>query len=175
LRRISREQLARYPSVELRDIAIDAIGRDGDRFGVHLRDGGETSARRLVLATGLVDELPALDGLPQRSGRSVFNCPYCNGWEHRNQPLAVLGGDFINVFIAFSLVRWSPDLVLCTNGIQPDEGTLGLLDERNIALHTEPVLALEGDGNTLERITFAEGAPLARKGLFFHPPTRHRS
>jgi thioredoxin reductase len=144
-------------------------------FHVSLGDGTAVQARRLLLATGVVDELPAIDGLAARWGRSVFNCPSCDGWEHRKQALAVVGGDNRNVILALSLARWSSDVVLCANGTKPDAGSLRLLDDRNITVRNEPVVVLQGEGDALERITFADGAPLERQALFFHPPTRQRS
>jgi thioredoxin reductase len=173
-RGVARHELHRYPSVEIHEIGIENARRDGEDFELCLGDGKTARARRLLLATGVADDLPPIAGLADRWGRSVFNCPYCDGWEHRNEPLAVLGSDFINVFIALSLVRWSPDLVLCTNGTELDDGSLWLLNDRGIALRTESVLALEGDGDTLERIIFASGPPVARHAVFFHPPTRQR-
>jgi thioredoxin reductase len=176
LRGISREQLARYPSVELRDIGIEtARPLNGDGFAVELADHTTVETRRLLLATGVVDELPAIEGLAEHWGRGVFNCPYCDGWEHRDQPLAVLGGDVINIFLAVSLVRWSRDLVLCTDGATPDDGSLDLLSSRGIDVRETPVVGVEGSDEGLEHIVFADGSRLARRALFFHPPTRQRS
>src|SRR5437660_12365125 len=153
LRRISREQLARYPSVEVRDIAITEARPDGQRFIVRLGDGGEMSARRLVLATGVVDELPAVEGLAEYWGHGVFNCPYCDGWEVRNKPLAVLGGDMMNVFLALSLVRWSEDVTLCTNGeTVTDEGMLHLLTSRKIPVRDERLIRVNGNGDALQEL-----------------------
>jgi choline dehydrogenase-like flavoprotein len=78
--RVAREQLGRYDGVELLTAGVEAAHRDGDRFEVTLADGSSQTARRL-LATGVVDELPPIQGLGGLWGRSVFNCPYCDGWE----------------------------------------------------------------------------------------------
>jgi thioredoxin reductase len=175
LRRIAREQLAQYPSVELRSIGVDAAHREEDRFELELSDHTVVATRRVLLASGVVDELPPIDGLAEHWGRGIFNCPYCDGWELRDQPLAVLGNDAVNLFLAFNLVRWSRDLVLCTNGTTPDDNSIRVLDDRNIALRSENVIRIEGNGHALQRIVFAEGAPLERKALFTHPPTRQHS
>jgi thioredoxin reductase len=105
----------------------------------------------------------------------VFNCPYCDGWEHRDQPLAVVGGDTTNVLLALHLVRWSSEVVLCTNGATPDDESLRLLAARNVAVRSEPLSSVEGNDTGLERILFEAGPPLERRALFFHPPTRQRS
>lgn len=176
LRRIGREQLARYPSVELRDIAISDVRPDGQRFVVRLGDGSEVSARRLVLATGVVDELPAVEGLAEYWGHGVFNCPYCDGWEVRSQPLAVLGGDAMNVFLALNLVRWSEDVTLCTNGeTVTDEGVVQLLASRSIPVRDERLIRVDGDGDAIGQLVFAEGPTLQRRAMFLHPRTRQRS
>src|SRR6266545_8403451 len=93
LRRIGREQLAAYGSVEVRDTQVLDVAVGQLEFTATLADGSATRARRLLLATGVVDQLPAVDGLAALWGRGVFNCPYCDGWEVRDQPLAVLGAD----------------------------------------------------------------------------------
>ena len=175
LRRIAHEELAQYTSVERRAVSVDEVHRDSEHFRVGLSDGTTRSARRLLLASGVVDELPPIDGLADRWGRGVFNCPYCDGWEARDQPLAVLGNDIITVFLALNLARWSRDLILCTNGGAPDAESLRLLGERSVALRTEPVIRFEGADNQLERVIFAQGAPIERRALFLHPHTSQRS
>ncbi|MFD0662507.1 hypothetical protein [Thermocatellispora tengchongensis] len=65
---------------------------DGGGFQVDLADGRSVRARRLLVTTGLVDELPDVPGLAERWGREVLHCPYCHGWEVRDQPIGVLGG-----------------------------------------------------------------------------------
>jgi thioredoxin reductase len=175
LRRIAREQIAQYPSVEIRDVTVQTARRDGTSIEVGLSDRTSFSARRLVLATSVVDELPDIDGLARYWGRGVFNCPYCDGWEQRDRPLAVLGTDTVNVLLALNLTRWSPDVALCTNGGTPDNESLRLLAGRNVAVRTEPLRAVEGNDTSLERVLFDDGPPLDRWAMFFHAPTRQRS
>jgi len=91
LRERGRGELVSYPSVELRDIAVHTARRTQTGFDVELADGQEIHCRVLLLATGGVDELPPLPGLDRCYGRSVFHCPYCDGWEQRDRPIAVYG------------------------------------------------------------------------------------
>ena len=175
LRRIARHQLAQYGSVELRHVGVDGASGTPGQFEAELDDQTGVSARRLLLASGVVDELPPIDGLAEYWGRGIFNCPYCDGWEHRDRPLAVLGGDVVNVFLAFSLARWSSDLVLCTDEATLNDNSLRILAARNIGLRTERVTRIEGNDGTLQRIVFADGSSLERAALFTHPPTRQRS
>jgi thioredoxin reductase len=78
--RIGREELTQYETVELRDATVVAASREDDGFEVTLAGGERIASRKLLLATGVVDELPELEGLDQFYGRSVFHCPYCDGW-----------------------------------------------------------------------------------------------
>jgi thioredoxin reductase len=105
LRRIARAELAAYPSVRLADTAVESAAADGGGFEVRLAGGHAAATRRLLLATGLADELPGVEGLAGLWGRGVYHCPYCHGWEVRDQPVAVLGGDDTAAHLALGLVR----------------------------------------------------------------------
>jgi thioredoxin reductase len=150
--------------------------REAERFTVTLADGSSEQARRLLLATGLADQLPPVPGLPERWGRGVFNCPYCDGWEVRERPLAVLAADARNLRLALQLTRYSPDVLLCGNGADElDDDARGLLAANKVQLRAEPIARLEGgDGRPL-RIVFADGEPVARAAAFLHAPTRQAS
>jgi thioredoxin reductase len=166
--------------VELRQVQVEAAGTasDGEGFAVTLADGTREAARRLLLATGVVDELPAIDGLAGLWGRGVFNCPYCDGWEVRDQPLAVLGADQRALQLALHLTGWSDDVVWCSNGPLPaplEEAGRAPLAARGVRLQQEPIVRLEGTDGQLKRVVFASGGPLERRAAFLHPPTRQRS
>lgn len=90
-RSTARTQLAEYPDVEVRDVAAAEVGGTVDDFTVRLADGSETHARRIILATGVADELPAVPGLAELWGLRAFNCPFCDGHEHAGRAIAVLG------------------------------------------------------------------------------------
>lgn len=176
LLRDARRQLDRYEGVELRQAGVEVARRDGDRFELRLGDGTGETARRVLLATGVVDELPPIQGLGGLWGRSVFNCPYCDGWEVRDQPLAVLGGGEANLHLAVTLTRWSRDVVWCTNGPAelPDQAR-GLLDRLGVRVRQEPIARLEASDGRLERVVFADGAVLPRRAGFLRPPVRQHS
>src|SRR5690348_7306100 len=84
-----RDEVAGYGG-EVRAGRVASVSRDGDRFAVTLADGGTVTARRLLVATGVTDELPDVPGLRERWGRDVLHCPYCHGWEVRDRAIAVL-------------------------------------------------------------------------------------
>jgi thioredoxin reductase len=180
LRRIAREQLTTYGSVELRQVQVAASSPadDGAGFVVTLADDTRERARRLLLATGVVDHLPAIDGLAPLWGRSIFNCPYCDGWEVRDQPLAVLGADERALRLAVHLTRWSGDVVWCSNGPLPAplaDAARAPLAARGVRLRQEPIVRLEGEDGRLARVMLATGESVERRAAFVHPPTRQRS
>ena len=105
-----REQLALYDSVEIRDITVvDAQCRDYG-FEVELEDGTRLTTRKLLLATGVIDDLPPIEGAEAFYGRGLHHCPYCDGWELRDQPLAVYGGGAPAMGMALELTMWSREL-----------------------------------------------------------------
>ncbi len=176
LRQTARQQLAAYPTVRVRDLAIQTVTGAAEQFTVTLADGTSEQARRLLLATGVADQLPPIPGLAELWGRGVFNCPYCDGWEVRDQPLAVLAGDPRNFQLALQLTRFSPDVLLCSNGQEGlDDDARGLLATHKVALREEPIVRLDGGDGRLERIVFAAGEAEARAAGFLHAATRQRS
>lgn len=177
VRRIGREALRQYPSVEVRDAAVLGAAPDGqDGFTLRLAGRDEVRTRRLVLATGLSDELPPIDGLAALWGRGAFHCPYCHGFEVRDTALAVLGAEPDRVRLALHLTRFSHDVVLCTNGpAELDAGTRGLLEAHGVVLRQERIARVEGANGHLERITFEGGGSLARQALFVRSRLRQRS
>lgn len=90
-RATAREQLAGYPHVEVRDVAATRVSGSLDDFCVTLADGDEARARRIVLATGMIDRLPPVPGLADLWGTRAFSCPFCDGHEHAGRPIALLG------------------------------------------------------------------------------------
>jgi len=85
LRAIASPQLTRYPAVEARRVRVERNEQHAAAFHATLSDGRSEDVRRALLTTGVIDELPAIDGLAERWGISAFNCPYCDGWEVRSQ------------------------------------------------------------------------------------------
>ena len=165
--KIAREQMQRYDTVELRDIEVTAAECRESRFHVTLADGSVQQSRKLLIATGVVDNLPEIPGFRELFGTSVFHCPYCDGWEVRDRPLAIYGRGERGLGLSLELTGWSRDLVLCTDGppeIEP--GDLERLDRHGIRVRQDRVVRLDG-GDRLERIVFATGEPLARRALFF--------
>lgn len=174
--RLGREQLAIYDTVELRDIQVSKIVPAENLFTVSLIDGSEMTADKILLASGVVDQLPELEGLAPLYGRSVFHCPYCDGWEVRDQPLAIYGRGENGPGLALELTGWSRDLVLCTNGpAELSEETRKKLTDNKIKIQEDTIACLEGNDGILERIVFHNGKRLERRAMFFNLGHREHS
>lgn len=169
LRRIAREELGRYPTVEIRDVpALRAESLPDGGFTVTLPGGEVVWGRRLLLATGVVDELPPIEGLAPLWGRAVFHCPYCHGYEVRNTALAVLGGSPAAAHLALRLRRFSDDVVLCAHGPVALDTVMGAALEANgVPVREEPVPRVEGRDGRLERIVFDGEEALPRDAMFY--------
>ncbi len=167
LRELGREELARY-RVAVRDGTVIAARRRETGFELELESGESLAARKLVLATGVYDRLPEIDGLEKRYGKSVHHCPYCDAWEHQDQALAVYGRAKAGFALARKLTNWSADVILCTDGasgLRANERRE--LERLGITVHSGRITGLEGAGASLERIRFADGSALERRALFF--------
>lgn len=173
---MARAELAQYESVTIRDEeVVDAVCVES-AFRVTLAGGTQVSSRKLLLATGVVDNLPQIEGFRELYGTSVFHCPYCDGWEMRDRPLAIYGRGYRGVGLSLELTVWSRDLVLCTDGpgeIDPDDRDR--LARNGIPVREERVTRLEGKDGVLSHIVFAEGPPIARRALFFSTGQYQRS
>jgi thioredoxin reductase len=165
--RLAQEEVRRYLTVEFRRAKVVDAERTPSGFTAVCADGSRHHSRKLLLATGVVDELPEIEGLEQLYGTSVHHCPYCDAWEWRDQPLAVYGREEEGSALALGLTVWSRDVALCTDGPAdiPDDA-LEQLTRSGIEIREERVVRLEGREGKLERIVFAEGPPLSRRALF---------
>jgi thioredoxin reductase len=165
--RMGRDEVGRY-GVEFRDIEVVSARRRGEGFEVTLVDRTRVRSRMLLIATGVVDHLPEIEGAREMYGRSLWHCPYCDGWEARDMPLAVYGRAQHGFSLALGLLTWSKDLVLCTDGqARLRREGLERLERHGIIVRTEKIARLEGRKGQMERIVFADGSTLERKGMFF--------
>jgi len=178
---LGREQLAPYPTVEVRELKITRLHKLASGFRAEGTTGqGHAwvgTASRVVLATGVADVLPPLPGFRELWGTGVLHCPYCHGYEVRDEPLAVYGRGKAAVGLALLLTNWSKDIVVVTDG--PGHLTAygrQRLRQHNIGLRQEPVARLVGGPDGMLRcVEFKDGSYLERKALFLHAPQEQRS
>ncbi len=164
-----RAELATYPTVELREGDVVGGRRDADGFVLELADGSEEAAQRVLLATGMDYRYPPLEGIEEHWGHSVFHCPFCHGWEHRDRPLAV-----VDRGRALLLTAWSDDVTLLTDGpadLTSEERER--LDEAGVAIDERSIAGLRGPDGTLTAVTFTDGSERPCGGLLV-PVTLHQ-
>jgi thioredoxin reductase len=145
-------------------------------FTVALADGRSVGARRLLVTTGLVDELPAVPGLAERWGHDVLHCPYCHGWEVRDRAVGVLSTGPGGVLKALLWRQWSADVTLFLHdGPEPTEEEQEQLAARGIAVVTGAVTAVESDGDRLVGVRLGTGRLVPRDALVVAPVLTARS
>lgn len=168
---IAREQLAAYPTVvSMRGLAVDARALEDGSFEVICSGDCRFTAARLILATGVRDILPEIDGLSDLWGTGVFHCPYCHGYEVGDRPLGVLNNGAGGFHQAMLLREWSDDIVIFTNGPAAFEaGHLEAFAARGIAIEETPVARLIADGDELAAVELTDGRRVPRGGLLIAP------
>jgi thioredoxin reductase len=171
LARTARQHLEAYPTLEWREGAAEGAAGAKDAFTVTTASGMRHRGRRLLFALGVSDELPAIEGLAERWGRSVFHCPYCDGYELDRGRLGVIATSPMSVHQALMVKEWGT-VTLFTNGaFTPDSATRAELAAHAIALEETPVARLDGHAE----VVLADGRRLAFAGLFTAPRNRPAS
>ncbi len=143
---------------------VTEVTRDDDGFRVELADGRRARARRLLVTTGLVDELPDIAGLRERWGRDVVHCPYCHGWEVRDRAIGVIANGPMAVHGALLFRQWTDDVVLFTHTMAAPTGEAAeKLAARGIPVISGPVAALEIHDDAISGVRLADGTVVARE------------
>ena len=174
LLRLGREEVQRY-GVAIWPVTVTDVAPAGDGFEVSLDGRPPVRTHSLLLATGVRDELPAIPGLDECYGISVHHCPYCDGWEHRDAPLAVIGQAAAAAGLALSLTTWTADVVVCTNG--PARLTAAQrrqLDAQGIAVRPERITRVEHEHGRTRALELSTGARVPCDGIFFTSPQRQQ-
>jgi thioredoxin reductase len=141
---------------------VTGVHREDDGFRVELADGGPVQARRLLLATGLTDELPELPGVAERWGSTVLHCPYCHGWETRDRAVGIVSTGAMGVHAATLWRQWTDDVVLFAHtGAEPTQDELERLAARGVRVVRGEVRGLEGGAD----VRLADGELVARDAV----------
>ena len=165
---LGRAEIERYGVAWRAGQVTDARAIKGG-FRIALHGGRTLTCRKLVLATGLRDRLPDLEGIEPLYGRSVHHCPYCDGYEWRDRALAVYGRGAKALGLALSLTTWSRDVIALPDGPMRLTSTQhAQLRQAGIALDARPIARLEGARGRLRRIVFRDGDFIQRDALFFN-------
>jgi len=170
----ARAMVLAYPTVDfVKGEAVHAARTD-DGFAVTLANGDKHEVARLVLATGLIDELPEVPGLVERWGKSVFPCPYCDGYEVAGRRIGVLA-TFPQIHTAMLLPDWGDTTFFTNEAMTLDDEQTAALHGRGVAIETAPVVALIGDAPALSGVQLAGGRVTPIDALFTVGTTRMAS
>lgn len=158
-----RTQLMAYPTVQWREGQVTTAERAGQGFRVEV-DGSPDAieARRLVLATGVIDHLPEVPGLAERWGRHVFHCPYCHGYELNQGRIGALGVSPLSMHVALMLPDWGSATFFLNGAFEPDADQLAQLQARGVVLERGRIDRIEGALDIVMR----DGRVIAQDGLF---------
>lgn len=169
-RRIAKEQISVYPSIRfVEDTAAAVTGVDGD-FQITTGQGTIYRSKKLLFAVGKKDSPLDINGLADVYGKSAFVCPYCDGWELRDQPLVVISNGAGAFHFAKLIAGWSERYTICTNG--PDEWTEEQREElkqHNIPVFNAPIESIESSGGMVEQVVLEDGTRIPCTGIFFAP------
>ena len=162
---IGRSEVLSYGGTVIDGDAVSAR-RTPDGFEVVLGDARRFSGRRLLVTTGLSDELPPIDGLREQWGKGVVHCPYCHGWEIRGQHVGVLGTGPLSVHQALLFRQWSPDITLFLNdAVQPTDEEWDKLAARSIAVVDGAVAHVDAVDGVLTGLTLRQGTSVGIQAL----------
>jgi len=169
-RAIAHQELRKYPSVEMQPVRVTAMRKASGAFAITTEKGDVFSVKTVLLATGLKEILPPIDGLHDYYGKSVFCCPYCDGWELRDKPLVIISEGPHTFHLVKVIWNWSHDLLVCTNGHQVlDSEQQAALRRKGIEVVEDRITTLVGKGGQLEQVVFATQGAHARRGGFVAP------
>jgi thioredoxin reductase len=163
---LGRQELEPY-GVRFLSVRVAGATRGEGHFTVQLADGRSESARFLLLATGVRDELPGVPGLEACYGRSVFHCPYCDGWEWRDRRLIALGPPSKVAGLALALKTWSNDVVLCSNGGRVRAPDVERLVRQGVAIRTDRLERIDQRDGLAMAVVFRSGRPEPAEAIFF--------
>ncbi|TWT09237.1 NAD(P)/FAD-dependent oxidoreductase [Planomicrobium sp. CPCC 101079] len=170
MKRIAQEELRKYPNVAIEKQRVKNIDKAGGLFRIETEDGSFFSAKNVILATGFKEVLPEVKDVEQYYGTSLFSCPFCDGWELKDRPLAVISENPKAFHMAKVVFNWTEDLAVCTNGKQIlSEAEKTLLETKGIKIYEQEIHALIGKNGQLEKIEFKDGSAILREGGFITP------
>ncbi|MGW7086925.1 NAD(P)/FAD-dependent oxidoreductase [Streptomyces sp. NPDC054871] len=169
LLRIGREEVVGYGGRIVADV-VTGVQRDGERFVVDTASGRSHGARRLLVTTGLVDELPDVPGVRERWGRDVLHCPYCHGWEVRDEPIGVLATGPMAVHQALLFRQWSPQVTLFLHVAgEVTEEQWEQLAARGVAVVDGEVAGIDVEDDRLTGVRLASGRRVPVRALAVAP------
>lgn len=177
LLQIGREQLRPYATVQYRAAEVTRLKPIADGFDVHTADGTIFQSRRVLLATGVRDELPAIPGLAEYWGQGgVHHCPYCHGWEVHDQKIVIIGNGEVIYHLAALLSALSPDIAACLYGDPPPTAEQQRrLQQMGVTLYDAAIESIVGDSGQVRGVRLGDGRLLACQAIFVGTKPRPHS
>lgn len=174
LKRLGREDIAKYDCVQIKKKRIINIKRITEsHYQLDTEDGDTFHSIKIIIAAGLKEELPNIPDIENFYGTSLFSCPYCDGWELQNKPLAIIADKMV-FKLAKEVYTWSKDLVVFTNGIgRLEEEEKAKLQAKGIIVREEIIDGLEGENGQLRSVRLEDGTLVDREGGFTTPLWSH--
>jgi thioredoxin reductase len=163
-RKVAREQLVPYATVSVQDARVSAVTAEAGAFVVTLPNE-QVRARKVLLAVGVVDEPPAIDGMDRHWGRSVFQCPYCHGFERKDRAWGVLATTDAIAEWSFLLRGWTKRLVAFTEGAVLSPDIVSRLAAAGVTIESEPIASLAG-AERLDSVVLRSGRAVPCEALF---------
>ncbi|QKZ12195.1 NAD(P)/FAD-dependent oxidoreductase [Spirosoma sp. KUDC1026] len=173
---IAKEQALAYPTVTFQTDLVTDASQTASGFAIQTASGQPFTSRKLILATGVYDLMPAIDGFADCWGRSILHCPYCHGYEVHSQPLGILArGETANHLVRL-IYHWSKNLTLFTNGpaeLTPEQRSF--ISRIGVPIVEEPVVAVEHEQGQLQALRFQSGERHELTAIFSHVPNRQHT
>jgi thioredoxin reductase len=170
-REIAHKEISKYPYIIYAKREVTSIIKNTSLFELVTSDNERYQSKTIIISTGLKDVLPNIENIFDYYGKSLFHCPYCDGWELRDRPLVVVIGDQAQGFhFIQTIYNWSKDLVVCTNGeVFQNSAQKDLLQNKGIKIIENKIKIFVGKNGQLEKIIFENGESVLRKGGFVMP------
>jgi thioredoxin reductase len=166
--KLAHKELEKYAVQLLPKKVVSAYKNEYGHFLVKDEEGTLYTAKKLLVATGLSDNVPSIEGFKEMYGKSVFHCPYCDGWEVQDKRLGVYAKNKDGSELAMALKGWSENVTLFTDGkknIKPS--LIEQLTANKIKINTLPISRLSGNDGQLEKIVFKNGEVHLCDAIFF--------
>lgn len=158
----ARRQLEPYPTLTWLDGQVEAVSGQVDGFTITTTDGELYRGRRILLACGVVDQLPAIAGLAERWGKAIFHCPYCHGYEIGQGHIGIIGTGPMSIHQAELLTDWGDVTLLANEAVELGRDAISILEYRGVTIETAPIDKLEGHAD----VAMVDGRRLHFAGLF---------
>lgn len=166
-KQLALEDVLKYPTVQYKEQTVTCITRQDDNMFKVETTEATFLAETILMATGVQEEFPTIDRIYQYYGKSLFSCPFCDGYENSHQPLVLIVEDEAHALMKGKLLRnWTNDLLIATNGQEFSKEALNTFTKQGIEIIMEPIKQLIGEDGQLQAVQFISGQQIERTAGF---------